>query len=209
MSCIQVAGVGDVVQTWLSPEIPPLVVVGLSCDLSGVCSIHWTTQEKLLRHCYEGKLDAVKAALAQGASVNDDASTCTDGGKRSRPLVAAIEREHTAILHHLLSLGAQASFADPAIMLAAVKAPLHILDSVITAGGDVNKTSRAHAWKSPLFELLENGSKPQAKEKLQRLLVEPVLDLGKVTNAYFDATPAQHAILYRHSDFAAMIEDEV
>jgi hypothetical protein len=125
--------------------------------------------------CWEGDIDDVKAALANGASAN---LVDVPLGQYT-PLAAAVTRRRLDIVKLLLCHG-----ADPNGVLVMTEGCLcssyEILQLLIDAGGDVNERNtdtRPALLFCILTSCLINGT-----AKIKLLLAQPLLDLAKQYN---------------------------
>ena len=102
--------------------------------------------DRLVTACDEGDLPSAKAAVADGASVNEEGRT--PGWRRPvLPLAASVARKHHDVVVWLLSHGADPNGVD-VMFYGARNSTTAILQLLIDAGGDVNRKS---SGDPPLF----------------------------------------------------------
>ena len=159
-----------------------------------------TPQDALVRGIGRGDVAAISAAVAAGASVNT-AGRRSDGGWQL-PLLAALQRERTTTVRHLLAAGADAN-ADDVMRMAVTSTSSTLLQALIDGGGDVNRASNGDL---PLFTLLERYEDATGAPRLRLLLSQPDIDLT-VTKQRM--TPEQFARSRGKPRMAMMIRDEV
>ena len=130
--------------------------------------------DRLVTACAEGDLPSAVAAVADGASVNEQ-------GKAPRwsiallPLVAAAANEcHDAVVW-LLSHGADAN-GDKVMYHGAYYSTAGMLQLLIDAGGDVNRPS---GGQPPLFTAVLGFN---SEGNVRVLLAQPSLDLAATTS---------------------------
>ena len=138
--------------------------------------------ERLVTACYKGDLSSAKAAVADGASVNEE-GWVPGWGSVWLPLASAVFWKHHDAVVWLLSHG-----ADPngvGIMVnCVVNSSAAILQLLIDAGGDVNRES---VGQPPLFAAMLGFS----EDKVRMLLAQPSTDFT-ITNDDSE-TPEQWA----------------
>ena len=153
--------------------------------------------DRLATACYNGDLPSAKAAVADGASVNEKGKT---PGWRfwGLPLAAAVWKQHHDVVVWLLCHGADPN-GDVVMFYGAFNSTAAILQLLIDAGGDVNRES---GGVPPLSAVPGRNS----EDKVRVLLAQPSLDL---TITYNGKTPEQHARDCGRPAVAAMIAREV
>ena len=154
--------------------------------------------DRLVAACRIGDLPSAKTAVADGASVNE-AGWCNT----TLPLVAAVLNEHHDVVVWLLSRGADPNgdcvMANGADRVLAINNNATILQLLIDAGGDVNRSS---SGRPPLFTAVNCNS----QDKVRMLLAQPSLDF---TVTYEGQTPEQYARAYGTPALTALITHEV
>ena len=151
--------------------------------------------DRLATACFDGDLPAAEAAVADGASVNEEGKG--PWGAAS-PLVSAIACQHWDVAVWLLSHGADPN-GDYVIHYCVCESSFDILQLVIDAGGDVNRDS---GDQPPLFWAISWNVEDAARV----LLAQPALDLS-VT--YGGQALEQHARDRRSLAVAELITQEV
>ena len=153
--------------------------------------------DRLATACDNGDLPSAKAAVADGASVNQK-------GKPSAwyftllSLAAAAYRQHHDVAVWLLSHGADPN-GHKVMYYGARYSTVAILQLLIDAGGDVNLES----WNvPPLFAAVDGGG----EDKVRVLLAQPSLDL---TIQYNGKAPEQFARHKGKPALADMVAHEV
>ena len=107
--------------------------------ISSVLTASSSRADRLVAACYDGDLPSVKAAVADGASVNAWATERRLSFTKL-PLIAAVYRQHDDVTAWLLSVGADPN--DRHVMWAgAVHGSVAALQLLIDAGGDVSRAS--------------------------------------------------------------------
>ena len=153
--------------------------------------------DRLVTACFWRDLPSVKAAVADGASVNEK-GTDGNGPLTWLPLTSAVTWQHDDIVAWLLSQG-----ADPngyGVMCdCASDSTAAILRLLIDAGGDVNQGGPGGP---PLFYAIRDNK----QEAVQVLLAEPSLD---ITATYLGKSPEQYARDTSSPALADMIAKEV
>ena len=137
---------------------------------------------RLTTACLNGDLPSAKAAIADGASVNEEGKA--PGWHSARlPLAAAVTMRHNDVVVWLLSHGADPN-GDHVTGHGALGSTTAILQLLIDAGGDVNRNT---GDRPPLFWVIgENDS----GDHFSLLLAQPSLDF---TVTYDGKTPQQFA----------------
>ena len=136
--------------------------------------------DRLVVACDEGDLPSAKAAVADGASVNEKGRT--PGWRRPvLPLTAAVARERHDVVVWLLSHGADPNGKEVMFRCASFGTTA-ILQLLIDAGGDVNRESN---HQPPLFWAVEDNS----EDKVRVVLAQPSLDFtilfeGQISEQY-------------------------
>ena len=158
--------------------------------------------DRLVTACYCGYLPSIKAAIADGASVNEE-GTVRHLGLRQLPLVAAMKRKHQ--LHHdavvsrwLLSHGADPN-GNGVMYSGASDSTTGMLQLLVDAGGDVNRES---GGAPPLFTAVHGNR----DDSVRVLLAEPSTHL---TVTFDGKTPEQYAHERDSAIVADMITQEV
>ena len=157
--------------------------------------------DRLVTACRHGDLEAAKAAVAAGASVNDKGSA---GDVYGCPLAAASFkfrpwlRQQNAI-EWLLSQGADPN-GDSVMYYASRRGATSTVQLLIDVGGDVN---RASGGARPLFWALDF----RRGDVVRLLLAQPHLDL--TLSNFSGSTPEQYARDMGSYDLADVIAEEV
>ena len=152
---------------------------------------------RLVTACFDGDLPSVRAAIADGASVNE-AGKARGYNSVWLPLAAAVYYKQHAVVAWLLSNGADPNGACVMYQGASNSSPA-ILQALIDAGGDVNGDS---AGEPPLFAAVYN----KREDNVRLLLSQPSLDW---TRAHAGQTPEQYARATGRPVLADMIAEEV
>ena len=152
--------------------------------------------DRLVTACEKGDLPSAKAAIADGASVNDEGRSTW--GFSGLPMRAAVAEQHHDVVVWLLSHGADAN-GDVVMWNGTCYSTTAILLLLIDAGGDVNRES---GRRRPLFAAVQDGSVGNVRV----LLAQPSLDLA--IECYCN-TPEQYAHYHRKPVLADMIAQEV
>ena len=152
--------------------------------------------DRLVTACFKGDLPAAKAAIADGASVNDKGTA--PGYIPLLPLAIALYRHRHDAVTWLLSRGADPN-GDAVMCYAAYGRPSHVLQLLIDAGGDVNRESRA---APPLFWATHSPG----DDEVRLLLAQPCLDVAMTS---YRRTAQQYACERGKPAFAATIAQEV
>jgi len=159
-------------------------------------SLFLSPSGRLATACSNGDILSAKAAIADGASVNDKARPL--GWVVSMvPLCAAVYRRHVSVVIMLLYHGADPN-GDEVMWWGALTAP-EILQLLIDAGGDVNRNS---AGRPPLFTAARTFC---GDATVRVLLRHPSLDL---TAKHFCKTAEQFARDNHSTALADMIAHE-
>ena len=111
--------------------------------------------DRLAMACYKGDLPSAKAAVADGASVNEKGRAL--GWGVDLPLVPAVDQRHHDVVVWLLSHGADPN-GEGVMWYGAWYSTAAILQLLIDAGGDVNRASGIYGGP-PLFTAVEYNSK--------------------------------------------------
>ena len=146
-----------------------------------------------------GDLPSAKAAVADGASVNEEGTASGVGFYSALPLVAAVEKKKYDVVVWLLSHGADPN-GNRLIFNGAFNSTAAIFQLLIDAGGDVNRKSFS---EPPLFPALRGYN---SKDTVRVLLAQPSL---RLTIKYGGKTPEQYARVWREPALADMIAQEV
>ena len=153
--------------------------------------------DRLLTACFNDDLPSVKAAVADGASVNEE-GTAPDS-RTYTPLAAAIFTIHPNVVVWLLSHG-----ADPngrgVMWYGAHFCTTAILQLLIDAGGDF---SGDNGGQPPLFAVVRGFN---SEDNVRALLAQPCLDCTKI---YCSQTTEQSAPHLRRLALADVIAEEV
>ena len=139
--------------------------------------------DRLVTACDNGDLPSAKAAVADGASVNEKGKTPWGTLLPAALTCAVVEQPHDVAVW-LLSHGADPN-GDGVMYCSAYRSTAAILQLVVDAGGDVN--GKRHNVEPPLFAVVRTNS----EAKVRVLLAEPSLDL---TAKFYDKTPEQYAL---------------
>ena len=136
--------------------------------------------DRLAMACWNGDLASVKAAVADGASVNEKGKS--PHGWEVHPCAAAVSRQHHDVVVWLLSHGADPN-GDKVVYYGAYDSTVAILQLLIDAGGDVN---REILGGPPLFVAVDGRN---SMDKLRVVLAQPSLDFtlkcdGKPTEQF-------------------------
>ena len=164
---------------------------------SGASDESVSLTDRLVTACYHGDLRDAVAAVADGASVNEEGTT--PDCHMFFPLAAAVYKRHHDVVVWLLSRGADRN-GDGVICYGAYDSATAILQLVIDAGGDVNRTLLG--VPSLLWAVRGDNS----EDNVRVLLAQPSLDL---TVAYGGKTPEQSARDNGRGVVADMIAQEV
>ena len=148
--------------------------------------------DRLATACYIGNLPSAKAAVTDGASVNE-----SPPGKLL-PLAAAVAGEDHDMVVWLLSHGADPN-GDRVMVEGAFHGTTGILQLLIDVGGDVNRNG---CPEQPLFGAVWDNS----EDKVRVLLAQPSLNLAI---KYGGKTPVQYARDNSRQVPADMIAQEV
>ena len=133
--------------------------------------------ERLTAACDKGELPAVRAALADGANVNEAGLILGSSILRSLPLDSALQQQlyRATAEKHTAAVLMLAHGADPnsrSIMsTACFWATGALFKIVVAAGGDVNRVS---GGRPPLFNAVEARN----EETARALLEDPRVDLA-------------------------------
>ena len=153
--------------------------------------------DRLVTACFYGDLPSAKAAVADGASVNEK-GWAPWGGKPLALEAAAFRRHHDVVVW-LLSHGADPN-GDAVMWYGTYYSTAAILQLLIDAGGDVNRES---CGQPPLFTAVRGNN---SEDKVRVLLAQPSLDF---TIKHKGKTPEQYARDYPRPAVADMIAQEV
>ena len=153
---------------------------------------------RLVSACVMGDLPSAKAAVADGASVNEKGAG-PGWGSTQLPLAAAASMRHHDVVVWLLSLGADPN-GDSVMHYGAHDSTAAILQLLIDAGGDVNRES---GGQPPLFPAVWGDN---SEDNVRVLLAQPSLDF---TIKYEGKTPEQYARDEGEPALADMIAQEV
>ena len=126
--------------------------------------------DRLVTACYNGDLPSAKAAVADGASVNQKGMAlewCSEP-----PLSAAVDMQHHDVVVWLLSHGADPNGAN-VMWYGACHSTAAMLQLLIDAGGDVNRECCEEPGP-PLFPVVWDGN---GEDNVRVLLAQPSLDL--------------------------------
>ena len=157
--------------------------------------------DRLATACFNGDIPSAKAAIADGASVNDKGEA-PDWDGTVLPLVPAVLGKHYDVVVLLLSHGDDPN-GDFVMACGAYCSTSAILQLLIDSGGDVNRNS---AGQPPLFTAV-GSSKGDVDARVRVLLAQPSLDLtAKLTNG---KTAEQYARDRNKPALADMIAHEV
>ena len=148
--------------------------------------------------CYSGDLPSAKAAVADGASVNEKGMVPAFGGTYL-PLAAAVASKQRGVVVWLLSHGADPD-GDGVMWYAAITSSADNLQLLLDAGGDVNRKS---SGEPPLFAAVRWNK----RDNVRVLLAQPCLDF--TTTSYEDKAPEQYAHDNGKPAVADMIAQEV
>jgi len=137
-----------------------------------------------------GHLDIVDLLLASKAPVN------ARSAHNHTPLYEATVAKHATVVAHLLKAGADPKIDDkdePMLSRVAFEGTLELLQMLLSAGADPNRTGRGH---SPLIRAIER------REGSERFVAELLRAGAKITSG--DTTPLHAAIGY-HKTAAPML----
>ena len=154
--------------------------------------------DRLVSACVIGDLPSAKAAVADGASVNEKGAG-PGWVSTQLPLTAAASMQHHDVVVWLLSLGADPN-GDSVMYYGARCSTAGTLQLLIDAGGDVNRKS---AGMPPLISTVDGDNR---EDKTLVLLAQPSLDL---TIQYAGHTPEQWARAFGWPAVADIIAQEV
>ena len=152
--------------------------------------------DRLVTACDMGDLPSAKAAVADGASVNEWGSA--PGWGADLPLRPAVAKQHDDVAVWLLSHGADPN-GDHVMSCGARSSTAAMLQLLIDAGGDVNRGSYG---QPPLFTAIRRNS----ADNVRVLLAQPLLDL---TIQYEGKTLEQYARAYGTPAVAGFTAKEV
>ena len=152
--------------------------------------------DRLVTACLYGDLRSAKAAVADGASVNEKGRSAP-WVDPAPPLAAAVNRRHYDVVVWLLSHGADVN-GDHVLWNGAVHSTAAILQ-LIDAGCDLNQ----EIGGSPLLTAAWGNDNAN---KVRVLLAQPSLDLIVQHNG---KTPEQYALYRTAPPLEAMIAREV
>ena len=162
-------------------------------------SISAMSSSRFVTACSDGDLSFVKAAVADGASVNEEGED--EYGGKQLPLAAAAAVNNYDVVVWLLSHGADPN-GDVVMLNGAADSTAAMLQLLIDAGGDVNRESDE---VPPLFGAID-GYYNDSEANVRVLLAQPSLDLSI---KYEGKTPEQYACDMRRPVLANMIAQEV
>ena len=165
--------------------------------LSDEAEYYPSLADLLVTACYERDLPSAKAAVADGASVNEEGTARGVGALL--PLAAAVFWQHIELVVWLLSLGADPN-GDMVMWQGACKSTAGILQLLIDVGGDVNRES---GGRPPLFPAVEGFN---SEDNVRVLLAQPSLDLTIKSDG---KTPEQYARARHRLALADVIAQEV
>ena len=126
------------------------------CCQGGVPPRHTTAlADRLLTACHRGDLPSAKAAVADGASVNEHGNMVGEiVGRTYLPLWGSVMNQHLDVTIWLLARGADPN-GDSVMWAGAGYSTPEILQLLIDSGGDVNL--RTCGWV-PLFFTVRNNN---------------------------------------------------
>ena len=150
--------------------------------------------------CHSGDLPSAKAAVAEGASVNEKGKV-HGLGYPDLPLAITVSRQHHDVVVWLLSCGADPNGYGIMFRAAAMISTSAVLQLLVDVGGDVNRESHG---RSPLYWALT--SPLNSEEMVRVLLAQPSLDCHLT---YQGKTPEQSARDKGKPALADMIAQEV
>ena len=153
---------------------------------------------RLSTACASGDLPSAKAAVADGASVNEKGRVPGWGGS-VLPLTTAVSERHFEVVVWLLSHGADPN-GDKVMFHNAYNSTATILQLLIDAGGDVNRKSGGAA---PLIWAILGFSR---EDNVRALLTQLSLDFTVKNNG---RTPEQYACDYGTPVVVDIIAHEV
>ena len=154
----------------------------------------------LVGACWYGELRSAKAAVADGADVNEEGTASSWLGLL--PLAAAVRKKRDDVVVWLLSHGADPN-GDKVLYHALQYSTVAILQLLIDAGGDVNR--EVGGWQQlPLFLAVESF---RSEDYVRVLLAQPSLDF--TIKSYDGDTPEQYARALDEPALAGMIAQEV
>ena len=162
---------------------------------------------QLARACDKGDLPSAKAAVADGASVNEKGEV-PGWSEPVTPLVAAVASLRRDVVVWLLSCGADPN-ADDVIYYGVRYSTPAIVQLLIDTGGDVNRESREEL---PLFTAIDCCSRTaesrdgDGEGKVRTLLAQPSLDVA-ITR--LGDGPVEYAQGHGTRAVAALIAQEV
>ena len=155
--------------------------------------------DRLVAACYNGVLPSAKAAVADGASVNEKGEA--PWGGTDLALAAAVTNNHGDVVVWLLSHGADPN-GDKVMTRGAYYCTAGMLQLLIDAGGDVNRSGGG--GHLPLFAAVQGNN---SEDNVRVLLAQPSLDFNIKT--YDGDTPEQFARENYRPEVADMIAQEV
>ena len=138
--------------------------------------------DSLAAACFNGDLPSAEAAVADGASVNED-GCAPDWAGTELPLAVAVLNKHFDVVVWLLSHGADSN-GDRVMWSGATYSTSAILQLLIDAGGDVHRES----WGQPPLIAAVRGD--NGEDNVRVLLAQPSLDF---TTKFMGKTPEQYA----------------
>ena len=155
-----------------------------------------TLADRLVTACINDDLPSARAAVADGASVNEQGTA--PWGDVVLPLRATVSKQHHDVVVWLLSHGADPNGGN-VMFHGIVNGTAAILQLLIDAGGDVNRES--HGWP-PLFAAVLFNE----QDNVRVLLAQASLDF---TIKFDGKTPEQYARDKGRPALADMIAQEV
>ena len=105
--------------------------------------------DRLVAACFYGDLPSVKAAIADGASV-EKWGRSPRRGAYVLPLAAAVDQRRHDVVVWLLSHGADPN-GDRVMQCGAGDTTAAVLQLLVDAGGSVNREGLNDVWGPPLF----------------------------------------------------------
>ena len=155
--------------------------------------------DRLVVACRNGDVPGARAAIADGALVNDKGMAEGWTGK-AYPMWLAVYYRNPYIVALLLSHGADTS---PVMDTAAYYGNATVLQLLIDAGGDVNQKDPSGTWL-PLFGAIRRGRSDMKRAKI--ILSHPSADLHVL---HHGQTTVQFARQYNNEPIAVALEQEV
>ena len=144
-----------------------------------------TPADRLVTACFNGDLPSAKAAVADGARVNEQ-RWLPAWQDAVPPLIPAVSMLHYDVVVWLLSLGADPN-GDAVVVHGIWCTNIRILQLLIDAGADINRKS---GGLPPLISAVSQCNREGNEDQLRLLLAQPSVDF---TVTHVNITPLQYA----------------